>query len=319
MPSPRTAARHSPACRRTHDRAVPRALRRRGSARAIPTRRRRRWIVGYPEALEACCRATGPTASACVSICTQTRSPSRRVTMARLGSSSSSPTVTTSPGCGSNVRSSARGPWEIQHSTMRSASTPFGSNQRSYDGPAVIAFSVPRGGGRPRRDCRSVRESVAVPERTAQLSVPTVRSSSAGGRGSGAWGTRRQGDHRRSLRGAAGESPRTGGDEPVGHSRRRALRGQRSPRSPTGHVSRPWCARGARRRACSHPDERRLRHRPLPHPAGRAARSRRRSVSSRWERAAGCGPGARRRPCRAPAGNGRSEPATPGWRGRPVP
>ncbi|MEI2698262.1 MAG: site-specific integrase [Microthrixaceae bacterium] len=65
-------------------------------------------------------------------ICSQTRSPSRLMTRAGSGgSSSSSPTVTRSPGRGSNRSSAARGPWLIQHCATRSPPTAFGSNHRS--------------------------------------------------------------------------------------------------------------------------------------------------------------------------------------------
>jgi len=61
----------------------------------------------------------------------QTRLPSRRMTRPPNGDSSSSPTISRSPGWGSKAGSSARGPWEIQHSTTRSAPTPLGSYHKS--------------------------------------------------------------------------------------------------------------------------------------------------------------------------------------------
>ena len=54
-------------------------------------------------------------------ICAQTRLPSRRITLAWCRDSSSSPSLTQSPGWGSKVGSSARGPWLIHVSTTRSA------------------------------------------------------------------------------------------------------------------------------------------------------------------------------------------------------
>lgn len=102
----------------------------------VPNQRRqptRRWREIDPVLRERF-RIYEATASEVVasSISVHTRSAQRRMTRARISGSSSSPTVTQSPGCGSKVASFARGPWLIQVSTTRSAPTLLASKNRSY-------------------------------------------------------------------------------------------------------------------------------------------------------------------------------------------
>lgn len=96
------------------------------------------------------------------SSCVQTRLPSRRITRARHGGSSSSPTSSQSPGRGSNVGSSARGPWLIHVSTTRSAPTLVASYHRSYR-PVSRVFSLSLVVRVGRSGCRGVSEVCSYP------------------------------------------------------------------------------------------------------------------------------------------------------------
>ncbi len=115
------------------------------------------------------------------SSCVQTRLPSRRITRARHGGSSSSPTSSQSPGRGSNVGSSARGPWLIHVSTTRSAPTLVASYHRSYRAVSTV-FSLSLVVRVGRSGCRGVLGSVLVPVRTGRGSLQPAAPSSAASR-----------------------------------------------------------------------------------------------------------------------------------------